>query len=631
MPVVRGPSQFARRAVLVTAAAGGYVSLGTPTFATTFSWNRTSTSVNWNVALNWGSPDGGTPPPPLVPPVGQTTHLVFGGTQTDARSIQAGGDYTLDSMTFGSTLAVPVGTSSFAVSTLAGGSADIALGGGGITSTSGNASINFQLGSATSRRMILTANQTWSVNASINGGGTVTMNRPIAGNFMITKAGTGALVLTASNATDWTGGLQIDQGSVRLQSSADAIGSGPVVVNTANDVSLFAGGIGPAQVIAGPVALGGAGVFALGGTFAFTFSNAITLLNDKAVQVSTPTTLNGALAGAFRLTKTGASTLTLNPANTHNGFDVRGGNLVVSSDGQLGAVDAFVGLGSSVPPGGSLITGTLRATAALASTRNINILDTDGGSIDTNGHAVTFGDVAGAGAFSKIGMNVLTVNHVRTNALTVSAGTVRIASNGTATGTSRVNSLSLAGGTTPTATLDLANNGAVVDYPAADAEPLDTLRAQIIHAYHAGAWDQPGITSSGATASTHGVGYAEASALFTSFPATFVGQEVDSTAVLLRLVPYGDANLDGSVGLPDFNRLAGGFGSTSAVWSVGDFNYDGSVTLQDFNRLAGNFGISASPGGPTPQDWANLAAAIPEPGAAALLGSAFLARRRRRN
>jgi hypothetical protein len=57
-----------------------------------------------------------------------------------------------------------------------------------------------------------------------------------------------------------------------------------------------------------------------------------------------------------------------------------------------------------------------------------------------------------------------------------------------------------------------------------------------------------------------------------------------------------------------------------------------TVNLQDFNRLAANFGLSASPGGPTPQDWANLAAAVPEPSAAGLVASAglLLARRRRR-
>jgi hypothetical protein len=91
---------------------------------------------------------------------------------------------------------------------------------------------------------------------------------------------------------------------------------------------------------------------------------------------------------------------------------------------------------------------------------------------------------------------------------------------------------------------------------------------------------------------------------------------VDDTTVIVATVRTGDANLDGQVNLPDFNRLASNFGGVSGrVWSQGDFNYDGMTNLADFNLLAGNFGLSASADGPMPQDWAALAAAVPEPAA----------------
>jgi len=51
------------------------------------------------------------------------------------------------------------------------------------------------------------------------------------------------------------------------------------------------------------------------------------------------------------------------------------------------------------------------------------------------------------------------------------------------------------------------------------------------------------------------------------------------------------------------------------VWSQGDFDYNGTVNLGDFNRLAANFGQSAAGPDVTPEDWAALAAAVPEPGA----------------
>jgi hypothetical protein len=105
--------------------------------------------------------------------------------------------------------------------------------------------------------------------------------------------------------------------------------------------------------------------------------------------------------------------------------------------------------------------------------------------------------------------------------------------------------------------------------------------------------------------------------------------------VLVRYTRYGDADLNGSVNLLDFNRLAANFGTASgAVWSQGDFNYDGGVNLLDFNRLAGNFGLSAGADGVVdPSDWSALASAVPEPSLLFLTGVPALAgmrpRRRR--
>ena len=96
----------------------------------------------------------------------------------------------------------------------------------------------------------------------------------------------------------------------------------------------------------------------------------------------------------------------------------------------------------------------------------------------------------------------------------------------------------------------------------------------------------------------------------------------------------GDANRDNAVNLQDFNLLAANFGAQSgATWMQGDFNGDGSVNLQDFNVLAANFGQSGAAGGPTPQDWATLGAAVPEPGSIGLIlgmGAVALTSRRRR-
>jgi hypothetical protein len=130
----------------------------------------------------------------------------------------------------------------------------------------------------------------------------------------------------------------------------------------------------------------------------------------------------------------------------------------------------------------------------------------------------------------------------------------------------------------------------------------------------------PGITTSLGNAINFAVGYAEAADLATVPP---IFGTVDATAVLIRFTRYGDANLSGSVGLADFDRLAANFGTAAgAMWVDADFNYDGIVNLGDFNLLAANFGLSVGPEGPAPADWSRLAAAVPEPASLAWLALA---------
>jgi hypothetical protein len=214
--------------------------------------------------------------------------------------------------------------------------------------------------------------------------------------------------------------------------------------------------------------------------------------------------------------------------------------------------------------------------------------------------------------------------------LSVDSGTVQILPNGTAASTSRMQQLSIAGAPDAwTAKFDLADNDLVLDY--AGASPIATIANQIKSAYAAGSWSGNGLTSSMADPSNFALGVAEASALYTTFPAVFSGQEVDNSSVLVAYTRYGDANLDGAVNLADFNRLAANFGAAGTLWTDGDFNYDGSVKLSDYNLLAGNFGLSAAGSEVTPQDWTNLSAAVPEPTTMILPFAAIaaLARRRR--
>jgi hypothetical protein len=168
--------------------------------------------------------------------------------------------------------------------------------------------------------------------------------------------------------------------------------------------------------------------------------------------------------------------------------------------------------------------------------------------------------------------------------LRVNGGTARLLAGG---GTTRVYGITMAGGVAPTTRFDINGNAVVVDYappvPGPEAEPLDTLKAQIASAYAGGSWTGPGIGSTGANNSTHGVGYAEASAL-PSVPAVF--GTVDADTVLIRLTRYGDANLDGIVNLADFNRLAANFGTGAEDTLLAQFRLDPTLGRSESSRFA---------------------------------------------
>jgi len=79
------------------------------------------------------------------------------------------------------------------------------------------------------------------------------------------------------------------------------------------------------------------------------------------------------------------------------------------------------------------------------------------------------------------------------------------------------------------------------------------------------------------------------------------------------VLPLGDANRDGEVGLSDFTILKANFGSPGG-WTDGDFNNDYVVNLQDFTLLKDHFGQGA----------ALALTTLPEPATLVLLGAAVL-------
>jgi hypothetical protein len=182
------------------------------------------------------------------------------------------------------------------------------------------------------------------------------------------------------------------------------------------------------------------------------------------------------------------------------------------------------------------------------------------------------------------------------------------------------------GVTNNTGTIDVSGTY-IVDY--SGSSPISTVRNQIVSGFNAGQWDGTGINSATAAGnSKFALGYAEASTLNVS---SFSGQSVDKTALLVRLTLAGDADLDGAVGITDFNMLAGHFGGATQLWTDGDFNYDGVVNLLDLNAIAMNFGQTLSLSSPPAEAGSPVGVVVPEPGVViGLVGMILVGGRRKR-
>lgn len=451
-----------------------------------------------------------------------------------------------------------------------------------------NVQSSAQLSTASLSAGRTSAGASGGVNINISGG---TLNSTGAATFAnganVTVTGTGVLQL-GGNSTFSTGSTFSSPASAGLELAA-------------NRTLAFDGGAGTVQFLFNGLRDGQTLRVTNGGQFTALNGLPVAAVGNATVLVDGPgSRLVSATTNTMTWGQDGFATVTF----SNGGAGTYNGGMQIASANQ-----ALVNITS-----GGLLHMESFATTFLGGTATFNV---NGGTLRTTGNVGLNGGATVNYAAGTINVGgTLEVNQDAEVLLTSGANKVL-----------RVGGLTMSG----TSTIDLADNDMIVDYTG--PSPIAAVRGFIAAAHANGAWTGSGLGTSMGNSSQFGLGYAEAAAIFSSFPATYAGQQVDNTSVLVGFTRYGDANLDGTVNLSDFNALASSFGQSGKFWSNGDFNYDGTVNLSDFNLLAANFGLSASGTGVTPEDWATLAAAVPEPtaiGFASIVAATTLLRRRSR-
>jgi autotransporter-associated beta strand protein len=386
-----------------------------------------------------------------------------------------------------------------------------------------------------------------------------------------------------------------------------SLGSGQEFINsnvTLTGANTFAGG---ARLLTGTLNLGTSSV-----------SNGSTILSGP-VGTGTLTIGSADIVGAAEptLIAAGGARNLDNPVVLSSNFAMRGGNtLTFTGSVDLGGAPRVITVETIVPSASFQLAGAVTGAPGSA------LIKSGSGTLQLSGTNTYSGPTV-----VMEGTLLFNAKETLAGMLGVGPGAAAVVgAHGAHTITTPAVSIDAANG----GKLDMKDNELIVDY--SGASPISSIVALIQAGYSGGAWTGNGITSASAAAAASGamktaLGVAEATDVFSTFPASFAGQSVDNTSVLVRYTAYGDATLDGTVDTTDFNILAANFGTSGRRWSQGDFNYDGNVDTIDFNQLASNFGasvpasaLSSSPG-----------VLVPEPAYIAVFaGVGLLGRRRRR-
>jgi hypothetical protein len=324
------------------------------------------------------------------------------------------------------------------------------------------------------------------------------------------------------------------------------------------------------------------------------------------------------------------------------GFDATSGNASVEvTQGAhsisvaitlVDSTDVIASAGTSLTISGPLTfsAGTQLSAAGAGTTRisASTVTGATGASVRSNGGTLELNSDLGGGVDLRADAGLLRISASQ-HARSVSVTSQTTITDDAAVHIVKVPTLSVAAD----GILDVTDNVIIIDYADGGPSPLGTITALIASGRGIGGWNGAGIRSANAAANARqAIGIGEASAI--GSPATYRGEPIDGSVVIVTLTLTGDANLDRTVNFADLVKLAQNYNTTiGGLWTNGDFNYDGAINFADLVSLAQGYnGTLAVDGfdGSFAADWALAQSLVPEPVSGLTLVAGLLTQCRRR-
>lgn len=323
-----------------------------------------SGNADWTQSGNWSNGVPGLP--------GDNATL-NNGTSTDL-TIDLNVDQHVGSLTFANS-----GTGAYTLAPGAGGNLFMDTG------TSSPASLVNSTNNNTISAGVVLASPT---NVTTANGTTLAITGAISGGGSLTSTASSAGILQLGSANTYSGGTNINGGTVQLGAAGALPTAGPVVINAGGTLDINDIAVTNAMTING-TGVGGNGAIVNSSTGGAnpTMSGGITLGSDSTIGVANGFVITGGISGAHALTVFGPGQLSLNANNSFNGGLVVGKGAgvitpgsnptpptITTPDGYIAAI-GDLGFGAANAPvtlnNGSQVTVT--ATGQVTNTHTFNV------------------------------------------------------------------------------------------------------------------------------------------------------------------------------------------------------------------------------------------------------------------